>query len=142
CGLNASAKEPPTFAKDIARIVYERCAPCHQRDGDAPFSLVSYDEVRRRARLIVEVTARRYMPPWKPDGESPAFDGDRRLTNEQIAVIDRRSEEHTSELQSRFDLVCRLLLEKKKKRIDIRVSPMIILSSLVFLSVINASFMS
>src|SRR5438067_7689620 len=28
---------------------------------------------------------------------------------------DRRSEEHTSELQSRFDLVCRLLLEKKKK---------------------------
>src|SRR5437868_11788270 len=29
---------------------------------------------------------------------------------------DRRSEEHTSELQSRFDLVCRLLLEKKKKK--------------------------
>src|SRR5207249_5040557 len=28
--------------------------------------------------------------------------------------VDRRSEEHTSELQSRFDLVCRLLLEKKK----------------------------
>src|SRR5699024_11930331 len=28
----------------------------------------------------------------------------------------RRSEEHTSELQSRFDLVCRLLLEKKNKR--------------------------
>src|SRR2546421_5449380 len=28
----------------------------------------------------------------------------------------RRSEEHTSELQSRSDLVCRLLLEKKKKR--------------------------
>src|SRR5207249_7410907 len=29
---------------------------------------------------------------------------------------DSRSEEHTSELQSRFDLVCRLLLEKKKKK--------------------------
>src|SRR5699024_10355295 len=29
-----------------------------------------------------------------------------------------RSEEHTSELQSRFDLVCRLLLEKKKKKIN------------------------
>src|SRR5207249_6835176 len=28
----------------------------------------------------------------------------------------KRSEEHTSELQSRFDLVCRLLLEKKKKK--------------------------
>src|SRR5690349_23237507 len=30
----------------------------------------------------------------------------------------RRSEEHTSELQSRRDLVCRLLLEKKKKTVD------------------------
>src|SRR2546421_7777391 len=32
------------------------------------------------------------------------------------AGLARRSEEHTSELQSRSDLVCRLLLEKKKKR--------------------------
>src|SRR5260221_8844995 len=31
-------------------------------------------------------------------------------------VFDDRSEEHTSELQSHSDLVCRLLLEKKKKR--------------------------
>src|SRR5207249_5606917 len=30
-------------------------------------------------------------------------------------VLSTRSEEHTSELQSRFDLVCRLLLEKKNK---------------------------
>src|SRR5436305_11615614 len=32
-----------------------------------------------------------------------------------LAVLDDRSEEHTSELQSRPHLVCRLLLEKKKK---------------------------
>src|SRR5689334_23845555 len=31
------------------------------------------------------------------------------------ARLERRSEEHTSELQSQFHLVCRLLLEKKKK---------------------------
>src|SRR5207249_12296806 len=31
-----------------------------------------------------------------------------------VSTCDERSEEHTSELQSRFDLVCRLLLEKKK----------------------------
>src|SRR5207249_5707330 len=30
-----------------------------------------------------------------------------------------RSEEHTSELQSRFDLVCRLLLEKKKRLVQV-----------------------
>src|SRR5699024_12822371 len=35
----------------------------------------------------------------------------------RILVSMRRSEEHTSELQSRFDLVCRLLLEKKKNDI-------------------------
>src|SRR2546422_2462097 len=36
----------------------------------------------------------------------------------QVEVLDGRSEEHTSELQSRLHLVCRLLLEKKKKKID------------------------
>src|SRR6266536_3558911 len=34
----------------------------------------------------------------------------------------RRSEEHTSELQSRVDLVCRLLLEKKKRLISFLIS--------------------
>src|SRR5438874_8488274 len=34
-----------------------------------------------------------------------------------------RSEEHTSELQSRRDLVCRLLLEKKKKTTRVRIIP-------------------
>src|SRR5207249_10419848 len=36
----------------------------------------------------------------------------------RLGAFLRRSEEHTSELQSRFDLVCRLLLEKKKKKPD------------------------
>src|SRR5699024_11851276 len=35
--------------------------------------------------------------------------------DKQLEKALERSEEHTSELQSRFDLVCRLLLEKKKK---------------------------
>src|SRR5699024_12010046 len=34
---------------------------------------------------------------------------------QHVLVVYDRSEEHTSELQSRFELVCRLLLEKKKK---------------------------
>src|SRR5687768_17916105 len=42
----------------------------------------------------------------RPGGEHPAFRHDLRV----------RSEEHTSELQSRLHLVCRLLLEKKKQR--------------------------
>src|SRR5690349_4869315 len=39
----------------------------------------------------------------------------RRLISQGAVRVDGRSEEHTSELQSRRDLVCRLLLEKKKK---------------------------
>src|SRR5438445_13425019 len=38
---------------------------------------------------------------------------------DRVAVQGRRSEEHTSELQSRQYLVCRLLLEKKKKQVEI-----------------------
>src|SRR2546422_4870297 len=37
------------------------------------------------------------------------------LGKREIAMVFKRSEEHTSELQSRLHLVCRLLLEKKKK---------------------------
>src|SRR5437868_12357220 len=45
------------------------------------------------------------------------------LENSDHRLVPTRSEEHTSELQSRFDLVCRLLLEKKKnkKRIIITI---------------------
>src|SRR5260221_8059939 len=38
------------------------------------------------------------------------------ITSDQSQNIKTRSEEHTSELQSHSDLVCRLLLEKKKKK--------------------------
>src|SRR5437868_10861319 len=44
--------------------------------------------------------------------EVPSSSVDLAIKREAI----ERSEEHTSELQSRFDLVCRLLLEKKKKK--------------------------
>src|SRR5207249_10236447 len=40
--------------------------------------------------------------------------------------IRSRSEEHTSELQSRFDLVCRLLLEKKKRREHVQRPSMLV----------------
>src|SRR5438067_9194026 len=42
----------------------------------------------------------------------------RNVRSSASGVSSVRSEEHTSELQSRFDLVCRLLLEKKKKHTE------------------------
>src|SRR5437868_9807513 len=46
---------------------------------------------------------------------SSAWSLARQLPLNRCSARLQRSEEHTSELQSRFDLVCRLLLEKKKK---------------------------
>src|SRR2546422_4818994 len=48
------------------------------------------------------------------DGYGPMLVAKRRFTKDEIVRKKIRSEEHTSELQSRLHLVCRLLLEKKK----------------------------
>src|SRR5438105_12696768 len=60
-------------------------------------------------------------PPARPAGRHPqrdaphAAEGQARQPLQRLRRMRRiRSEEHTSELQSRVDLVCRLLLEKKK----------------------------
>src|SRR2546429_4571223 len=54
----------------------------------------------------------------KPDGGVVAVrKGTRMSCVTQISEFSPRSEEHTSELQSRLHLVCRLLLEKKKKKV-------------------------
>src|SRR3989454_6033245 len=50
------------------------------------------------------------------DGQWAAAEGVLREVIERAAADERRSEEHTSELQSPCNLVCRLLLEKKKKK--------------------------
>src|SRR5438874_9051261 len=50
---------------------------------------------------------------WKPGDLIPS----ERELSEKYGISRMRSEEHTSELQSRRDLVCRLLLEKKKEEL-------------------------
>src|SRR5687768_17889618 len=48
---------------------------------------------------------------------------EQQLGAQRVEVVGPRSEEHTSELQSRLHLVCRLLLEKKKKSTNAPVWP-------------------
>src|SRR5690606_41257400 len=57
------------------------------------------------------------------DASHPGWEEQMRVVDEVLAEVGvgelpLRSEEHTSELQSRENLVCRLLLEKKKTRIE------------------------
>src|SRR5690606_40983220 len=65
----------------------------------AKTALVSYDKRTDELFFLLKGCIRKY---YSKDGE-------------QMTVYIMRSEEHTSELQSRENLVCRLLLEKKKK---------------------------
>src|SRR5438067_11950453 len=75
-----------------------------------------------RSTLFPYTTLFRFLFECGQDGRQVAFafeqrsrarlDGGVELVSDDLR---ERSEEHTSELQSRFDLVCRLLLEKKKK---------------------------
>src|SRR5437868_8062325 len=66
----------------------------------------------RNATISVGCACRHGIGPLAATGCSSVARIARSAIQERRAS---RSEEHTSELQSRFDLVCRLLLEKKKK---------------------------
>jgi Flp pilus assembly protein TadD/mono/diheme cytochrome c family protein len=91
CGQGGSADADAvsrlTFGKDVAPIVFEKCAPCHHPGGSAPFSLLAYRDLAKRAEDIVRVTERRYMPPWLPEPGYGEFLGERRLGDDQIRTI-------------------------------------------------------
>lgn len=78
-----------TFSRDVAPLLFEKCAACHHPNGSAPFSVLDYQSVRTRARTIVEVTQRAAMPPWLPEPGVGSFLGDRRLTPEQRDLLQR-----------------------------------------------------
>src|SRR5262245_50539164 len=77
-----------SFSRDIAPILFEHCAVCHRPGALCPMSLMSYQEARPWARAIREQVSARRMPPWKAEpGYGGPFVGDRRLSDEQIALI-------------------------------------------------------
>ena len=87
--LRTSEAQEVTFTRDIAPIVFKSCVSCHRSGGPAPFSLTTYDEVRRRATQIATVTKSRFMPPWKVEPGVGHFVGQDPLTAAQIALIEQ-----------------------------------------------------
>ena len=81
------SSKSPDFAKDIAPIVFQNCSPCHRPNGGAPFSLLTYKDVSKRAKMIALVTGNRYMPPWPADRNYSHFINERSLTDEQISLF-------------------------------------------------------
>jgi len=76
-----------TFNRDIAPIIFNNCASCHRPGAVAPFSLLSYQDVKKRAKQIAYITEKRIMPPWKADQGDYEFKDERRLTGAQIGML-------------------------------------------------------
>ena len=92
-GSNAGARPAVTYATDIAPILARECVGCHAPDGSAPFSLTTYEDARSRAGRIADATERRVMPPWLPASEPGTFEGERRLTSDEIGLLGQWAEE-------------------------------------------------
>ncbi|HXB93718.1 MAG TPA: cytochrome c [Puia sp.] len=94
-GMLSPRAQEPTYYKDIAPIVLTHCAPCHQPKEAAPFPLLSYEDVAKRASFIRKVVTSHYMPPWRADATYTHFANERSLTDAQIALIVRWIDNHT-----------------------------------------------
>ena len=80
-----------TFAKDVAPIVQQKCQMCHRPGSIAPMSLMTYEDVVRKAATIRSRVQSRTMPPWHIDKTVgiQEFKNDRSLTDAQINTITR-----------------------------------------------------
>lgn len=86
-----TAAEPPTvtYHEEVAPVILKHCAPCHHPGGSAPFSLLTYAEVAKRASDVVDVAARGYMPPWLPAPGPHRFADERRMTSDERSLLRR-----------------------------------------------------
>jgi mono/diheme cytochrome c family protein len=76
-----------TFTKDIAPILYKNCAECHRPGEVAPFSVLSYKDVRPWAKSIKEQVTSKQMPPWHADPNHGDWKNDRRLTQAELDTL-------------------------------------------------------
>src|SRR5277367_4000390 len=61
---SAALADGPTYHKDVAAILQKNCQECHRPGQVAPFSLLTYEQARKRGTDISHVSGERTMPPW------------------------------------------------------------------------------
>ena len=79
----------PTFAKDIAPILQNKCQECHQPNSIAPMSLITFADSRPWARSIKQRVSTRQMLPWHIDQSVGVqkFKNDMSLSQKEIDTI-------------------------------------------------------
>jgi thiol-disulfide isomerase/thioredoxin len=76
-----------TYAKQISRILRERCATCHQAGAIAPFALTSYGDAAGWAETIREVIEEERMPPWHANPKHGTFANDPRMPDKEKKLV-------------------------------------------------------
>ncbi len=82
-----SGSKSVTFNKEVAPIFFKNCAECHRAGEGAPFSVMSYKDVRPWAKSIKEKVANRTMPPWHADPHFGEFSNNRALSQQEVDTI-------------------------------------------------------
>jgi hypothetical protein len=77
----------PTYYKDIAPVLQNRCQECHRPGEVAPMSFMSYEQVRPWAKAIKTAVLTRKMPPWFADPHVGKFSNDRSLSQPEIDTL-------------------------------------------------------
>jgi mono/diheme cytochrome c family protein len=78
----------PSYSKEIAPILQRHCQDCHRPGQVAPFSLLTYDQARKRSADILHVVSDRVMPPWPASTSyGGPFKDQRVLSEAEIAAL-------------------------------------------------------
>ncbi len=81
------AQTGPYWATDVAPILYQNCTSCHNANGIAPFSLMTYADAFPNAGAMASEVSNRTMPPWPPDTSYVRFCNERVLSQAEIQTI-------------------------------------------------------
>ena len=106
----------PTFSKEVARILQNKCQSCHHPGDIAPFSLMTYNDTKRLTGAIKDAIVAKRMPPWKPLPSCGNFKDVRQLTDAEVATIMRYEDGRYSD----FLKLCLLTGQRRSEVASIR----------------------
>jgi hypothetical protein len=125
----------PSYGKDslnssfsrVSKIIEKNCLHCHTPNGNAPFSLLTTNDLIKRKRVIKEVLNKKIMPPWMADNSYTSFFNAPTITDEERAIICRWLDNEslkTNELiknnetiKQKFEDLPDMVLKQQKKHI-------------------------
>lgn len=87
CLIDLKSSPAPSFAKDIAPLLEQKCVQCHSPGNIGQWSMSSHARVKAKSAMIEEVLLARRMPPWDADPRHGRFSNDRSLTIDEKRLL-------------------------------------------------------